>query len=85
MKDEKFSTVKAAQYLELKTILPGRMLYKIDRFSMFFGVEARAPFLDHKLVEFAFNIPDKYNINLRQRKNILKTILSVDLPNSFVE
>ena len=84
VKDEKFSAVKAAQYFELKTILPGRMLYKIDRFSMFFGVEARAPFLDHKLVEFAFNIPDKYNINLRQRKHILKTLLSEDFPNSFV-
>lgn len=84
VKDENFSDIKTAQYFELKTILPGRMLYKIDRFSMVFGVEARAPMLDHKLVEYAFNLPDKHNINLRQTKRVLKKILSKDFSKSFV-
>ena len=45
VQEANLSDVKTAQYFDLKTILPGRMLYKIDRFSMSFGVEARAPSL----------------------------------------
>jgi len=76
--------VKALQYLELKTILPGRMLYKLDRFSMFYGVEARSPFLDHKLVEMAYSIPDGVNISNGITKSILKELLSQDFDDNFV-
>jgi len=78
------STVKALQYLELKTILPGRMLYKLDRFSMFYGIEARSPFLDHKLAEMAYTIPDDVNMLNGVPKSVLKDLLSQDFDDSFV-
>lgn len=81
---KEFSTVKALQYFELKTILPGRMLYKLDRFSMFYGIEARSPFLDHKLVEMAYSIPDEVNLANDIPKSVLKDILSQDFDDSFV-
>jgi hypothetical protein len=81
---KKLPLIKSLQYWELKTILPGRMLYKVDRFSMFHGVEARSPFMDHKLVEKAFSIPDEVNISNGKSKRILKKILEQDFDSSFV-
>lgn len=76
--------IKALQYLELKTILPCRMLYKLDRFSMRYGVEARSPLLDHQLAELAFSIPSECNISQGTTKAILKKILSPDFSPSFI-
>jgi asparagine synthase (glutamine-hydrolysing) len=84
IKHLRLTPVKALQYLEMNTILPGRMMYKVDRFSMFHGVEARAPFLDHKLVEMAFSIPEKFNIDKRTTKIIPKKILLNDFNKDFV-
>lgn len=81
---KEFSPVKALQYFEINTILPGRMLYKVDRFSMNYGVEARAPFLDHRLVEMAFTIPEKYMIHNDVTKAIPKKILERDFNKQFV-
>lgn len=78
------SPIKSLQYLELKTILPGRMLYKLDRFSMRFGVEARSPLLDHRLAELAFSIPSHFNISKNSTKILLKKLLEKDFPPAFV-
>ena len=50
---------------------------------MRFGVEARVPFLDHRFVEFAFNLPTKYKLSGVQRKILLKAIGSKSLPPSL--
>jgi asparagine synthase (glutamine-hydrolysing) len=84
IREKRLPIVKALQYFELKTILPGRMLYKVDRFSMAYSVEARAPFLDHGLAEFAFTIPDRINIRGATTKAVLKEILAEDFDNAFV-
>ncbi|MEK7265766.1 MAG: asparagine synthase (glutamine-hydrolyzing), partial [Pseudomonadota bacterium] len=46
--------VGLAQKIDIETWLPGRMLTKVDRASMAHGLEVRAPFLDHRLAEWAF-------------------------------
>lgn len=47
-----------------------------DRLSMAFGVESRSPFLDHRIIEFAFSLPDELKIHhSRDNKFILKYIL----------
>ena len=52
------------------------MLVKVDRMSMAHGLEARVPFLSHKVVEFAAQIPDKYKLKWgRKKKYILKKII----------
>ena len=84
IKGADISLPKALQYLEVNSILPGRMLYKLDRFSMHYGVEARSPFLDHKLVEMAFTIPTKFNFDKNETKQILKKILAKDFRPDFV-
>ncbi len=73
-------SIRSLQYLELKTILPGRMLYKLDRITMHHSLEARSPFMDHHLIERAFALPHKIN----KRKQILKRLLQRDFPKSFI-
>jgi asparagine synthase (glutamine-hydrolysing) len=58
-------------YLELKQRLPELLLMRADKMSMAASVEAREPFLDHKLIEFMLNIP----IELRVKDNIKKYLL----------
>jgi asparagine synthase (glutamine-hydrolysing) len=77
--------IKTIQFVELKTILPGRMLYKLDRISMYFGIEARSPLLDHEIIEKAFSTPSQHMITLKDQKKVLKGILRKDFGSSFIE
>jgi asparagine synthase (glutamine-hydrolysing) len=79
------SAMHAAQYLELKTILPGRMLFKLDRCSMAWSIEGRSPFMDHELVELAFRTPESMLIASGAGKRVLRDILLEDFDESFVE
>ena len=64
-----------AQYVDLMTWLPGRMLVKVDRTSMAHGLEVRAPFLDHKLVEWASGLPTAAKIACGSGKVVLRHAL----------
>jgi asparagine synthase (glutamine-hydrolysing) len=77
-------TIKAIQYMDVKTLLTDRMMYKLDRFSMYYGIEARSPMLDHRVVELAFKIPIKYNMSYKKTKLILKNILENDFNKKFI-
>ena len=44
-------------YLELKLRLPELLLMRVDKITMATSVEARVPFLDHHLIEYAMNLP----------------------------
>jgi asparagine synthase (glutamine-hydrolysing) len=63
-------------YTELKFMLANQELKKIDASSMFSGVEARVPFLDHNFVEFAASIPANKKLKLFENKHILRKIAS---------
>lgn len=51
--------------------LPSLLRYE-DRNSMAHSIEARVPFLDHRLVELAFSMPAEYKINGLERKRVLR-------------
>jgi asparagine synthase (glutamine-hydrolysing) len=59
-------------YAEMKSTLVDEMLTKVDRMSMAVGLEARVPFLDHHLVEFALKIPGTMKSGETGGKQILK-------------
>lgn len=60
-------------YLDSKTYLPGDILTKVDRMSMAVSLEARAPLLDHKLIEFVTRIPSSLKLSGSETKHLLKT------------
>jgi asparagine synthase (glutamine-hydrolysing) len=80
-----FGDIKMAQYLDFMTTLPGRMLYKVDRFSMHYSIEARVPLLDPDLAKLAFTIPTGVNVTNGGGKAVLKRMLQDDLGADFTE
>ncbi len=63
-------------YLDMKTTLVDEMLTKCDRMTMQNGIEGRLPFLDHRLVEFAFNLPGDYKRKNGTGKIMLRNFLA---------
>jgi asparagine synthase (glutamine-hydrolysing) len=64
--------------------LPEDILVKVDRASMFSSLEIRAPFLDHKIIEFGFSkVPDMYKVSGHHRKVLLKLLGAQLLPPNF--
>ncbi len=72
----------AMTHFDFKTLLPA-LLQVEDRMSMAHGVEARVPFLDHPLIEFAATIPADIKFRNGELKRLLKTVLSSYLPTSI--
>jgi asparagine synthase (glutamine-hydrolysing) len=67
-------------YLELKLRLPELLLMRVDKMTMATSVEARVPFLDHTLVEYAMGLPVDLKIKGTSGKHILKRALEKVLP-----
>lgn len=73
-----------AQYADLVTWLPGRMLVKSDRTSMAHGLEVRAPYLDHELIQWAGSLPSSHKLQGTSGKRILKKALEPRLGAEFL-
>jgi asparagine synthase (glutamine-hydrolysing) len=69
-------------HFDFKTLLPA-LLQVEDRMSMAHGVEARVPFLDHPLVEFAATIPADIKFRNGELKRLLKSVFSSQLPSDI--
>ena len=67
-------------YVDITTYLPGALLVKMDVATMANSLEARAPFLDHKLMEFAATLPSSWKLRGMHTKYILKKALGELLP-----
>jgi asparagine synthase (glutamine-hydrolysing) len=72
------------QYRDLFYTKIPRVLRFNDRISMLFSTELREPFLDYRLVEFAFSLPLDYKIRNGQAKFMLREIASEYLANDLV-
>jgi asparagine synthase (glutamine-hydrolysing) len=66
--------------LDFDTWLPDDVLVKTDRMSMAASLEARVPFLDHRLVEFAASLPASVKVTARGGKPLLRQALRRELP-----
>jgi asparagine synthase (glutamine-hydrolysing) len=75
----KGSYFDAMTHFDFKTLLPA-LLHVEDRMSMAHGVEARVPFMDHPLVEFAATIPADIKFRNGELKRLLKTVFAGHLP-----
>jgi asparagine synthase (glutamine-hydrolysing) len=71
-------------YLELKLRLPELLLMRVDKITMATSVEARVPFLDHHLVEYAMGVPRELKVEGKSGKHILKRALEEILPRDLL-
>jgi asparagine synthase (glutamine-hydrolysing) len=71
-------------YTDVKTTLVSEMLTKVDRMTMAHGLEARVPFLDHHLVEWAFTIPGRYKLANNEGKLLVKKAMEGRLPRDLL-
>lgn len=78
------SSIEEMQYLDIKVWLPANLLLRGDRMSMGSSLEARVPFLDHRLVELSFRMPVHYKVNRFRGKYIIKKIAEKYLPREIV-
>ena len=72
-------------YLDLVMYLPDDILVKVDRASMGVSLESRAPFLDHRVVEFAWRIPSRLRVRAGRGKWPLRQLLGRYAPKGMVE
>src|ERR1041384_1388750 len=71
-------------YVELKLRLPELLLMRVDKITMATSVEARVPFLDHHLVEYALGLSRALKVEGTSGKHILKRSLEEILPHDLL-
>ena len=76
--------LEKALYLDEKVYLPDDLLMKADKMSMANSLEARSPFLDHKLIEFVAQIPPGFKLRGKVGKYILKETVKDFVPREIV-
>jgi asparagine synthase (glutamine-hydrolysing) len=77
--------LNALLYLDSKTYLPGDILTKVDRMTMAVSLEARAPLLDTKLMEFAARLPASMKMRGLETKYIFKRAVRDLVPAEILD
>jgi asparagine synthase (glutamine-hydrolysing) len=82
--DASLSIFQNAPRTDFQTTMADGYLVKSDRASMLHSLELRAPFLDHKLIEFAFGqVPDRFKATGGHRKILLRHLAKRILPKTL--
>ncbi len=82
----RFAPLARDQYVEAKTLLAGYLLSSQgDRVGMAHSIEGRYPYLDHRLIEFASRLPERFKITGLREKNVLRRALAGLLPEDILK
>ena len=71
--------------IDYKTYMPDDILVKVDRAGMSISLEGREPLLDHRLIEFAAQLPEHLKMNGDNKKYLLKQIVHDYVPKEIME
>lgn len=84
LKKENWTSLAYMMAIDYQTYLVDDILQKVDRASMSVSLEAREPFLDHRLIEWAARLPDHYKYHKGEKKYILKQIVNDYVPSQLM-
>ena len=79
------SALRKVLYFDQTSWLPDNLLERGDRMTMAASVEARMPFVDHRLVEFVSTLPDRWRVDELRRKRVLREVARSFLPKAIPE
>lgn len=79
------NNIQRLMVLDAITYLPDTILVKIDRAAMAASLETRAPFLDHRVVEFAWHLPQNMKIRDGREKWALRQVLYHHVPKELID
>lgn len=78
------SHLRRMTYFDMKVRLSELLLMRVDKMTMAHSIEARVPFLDHRIVEFAFQVPDSLKVRGKIGKYVLKKAAEGIIPNEVI-
>ncbi|MCB0709081.1 MAG: asparagine synthetase B, partial [Chitinophagaceae bacterium] len=85
LSSERYSVLSYMMAIDYQTYLLDDILQKVDRAGMSVSLEGREPFLDHRIIEWAAQLPLDYKYNKGNKKFILKEIVHKYIPATMMD
>ncbi len=85
LKKISYSPLAYMMAIDYQTYLVDDILQKVDRASMTVSLEGREPFLDHRIIEWAAQLPDDYKYYKGSKKHIIKEIVHQYIPKQLMD
>ena len=85
LSEKYYSPLAYMMAIDYQTYLVDDVLQKVDRASMTVSLEGREPFLDHRIIEWAAQLPDHYKYYNGSKKHIIKEIVHQYIPKELMD